>query len=258
MNRTLIVFVVALIIFTLVFFLTENINSDVVIEDELEPEILVSVYQVENDVNKRDIVEKDLLTITKISLKDFELKQYIEVNDSDLNNNIIFRTGVKRGSLLTRDMFSIPGENDYIDLVLQENEIPYLYDDISNFSAKSLNLNTGDKISFISTTSSKSNILSSGYDDISHLVSKVIIKNSRVIQVLKEKKENSDEYNTSVVVALSPKQILSLEMARKIGDISIIPSTFSSVDMSVRSSHLLENQFGVRELRGGSKNESNY
>ena len=258
MNRTIVVLVVALGLFSLVFLLTDRNKPEVDIKEELEQEVLVSVYRVESEIKKKDLINKNLLSVTKISQNDLELQNYVEVSNSNLSDKSIFRTGVKPCSLLTKDMLSLPGDNDYIDLILQENEIPYLYDDISSFTVKSLNLNTGDKISFVSTTSSKSNVLLSGYNEIDRLVSRVIIKNSRIIQVLEEKKEDSDEYNTSIVVALSPKNLLSLEMARKIGDISIIPSALNDSYMSIRSSHFLEDQFGVRELRGGRENENNH
>ena len=40
------------------------------------------------------------------------------------------------------------------------------------------------------------------------------------------------------------------EIAEKIGDVNIIPSEIENRYLSIRSSDLLETQFGVRELRG--------
>ncbi|POF48888.1 pilus assembly protein CpaB, partial [Vibrio vulnificus] len=54
----------------------------------------------------------------------------------------------------------------------------------------------------------------------------------------------------SLVIALKVPQVLKLEMAQKIGDISIVPSSVAKRYLSIRSSDILEDQFGVRELRG--------
>ncbi len=52
------------------------------------------------------------------------------------------------------------------------------------------------------------------------------------------------------MIALKVPQVLKLEMAQKIGDISIVPSSVAKRYLSIRSSDILEDQFGVRELRG--------
>ncbi|ELV8675103.1 pilus assembly protein CpaB, partial [Vibrio vulnificus] len=90
--------------------------------------------------------------------------------------------------------------------------------------------------------------------DIGHLVSKIIISDAKVIQVIKSERNvnttKASESQNSLVIALKVPQVLKLEMAQKIGDISIVPSSVAKRYLSIRSSDILEDQFGVRELRG--------
>ncbi|MFA0678568.1 pilus assembly protein CpaB, partial [Vibrio sp. 10N.222.51.A6] len=115
-------------------------------------------------------------------------------------------------------------------------------------------LTPGDKVSFVSTTSSKSNLVENGYGDIGDLVSRVIISGARVLQVIKGSEdsdsEDAEDKKYSLVIALNMRSVLKLEMAQKIGDVNIIPSEIENRYLSIRSSDLLETQFGVRELRG--------
>lgn len=99
-----------------------------------------------------------------------------------------------------------------------------------------------------------SNLVENGYGDIGDLVSRVIISGARVLQVIKGSEdtdsEDAEDKKYSLVIALNMRSVLKLEMAQKIGDVNIIPSEIENRYLSIRSSDLLETQFGVRELRG--------
>ncbi|ELV8608593.1 pilus assembly protein CpaB, partial [Vibrio vulnificus] len=143
---------------------------------------------------------------------------------------------------------------DYMFLSLKKDEVPYYYEPSSSNIIENITLQPGDSVSFVSTTSSRSNLLENGYKDIGHLVSKIIISDAKVIQVIKSDRNvnstKTSESQNSLVIALKVPQVLKLEMAQKIGDISIVPSSVAKRYLSIRSSDILEDQFGVRELRG--------
>lgn len=132
--------------------------------------------------------------------------------------------------------------------------MPYYYEPERSSIIENITLQPGDSVSFVSTTSSKSNLLETGYQDIGDLVSKIIISDAKVIQVIKSEKDDkesgAEKSPNSLVIALKVPQVLKLEMAQKIGDISIVPSSVAKRYLSIRSSDILEDQFGVRELRG--------
>lgn len=132
--------------------------------------------------------------------------------------------------------------------------MPYYYEPERSSIIENITLQPGDSVSFVSTTSSKSNLLETGYQDIGDLVSKIIISDAKVIQVIKSEKDDkesgAEKSQNSLVIALKVPQVLKLEMAQKIGDISIVPSSVAKRYLSIRSSDILEDQFGVRELRG--------
>ncbi len=139
-------------------------------------------------------------------------------------------------------------------LSLNDGELPYFYEVTGIGVVQTSTLTPGDKVSFVSTTSSKSNLVESGYGDIGDLVSRVIISGARVLQVIKGSEDtdsqDAEDKKYSLVIALNMRSVLKLEMAQKIGDVNIIPSEIENRYLSIRSSDLLETQFGVRELRG--------
>ncbi|NMS18915.1 pilus assembly protein CpaB, partial [Vibrio parahaemolyticus] len=135
-----------------------------------------------------------------------------------------------------------PGDRDYMFLSLRKDEVPYYYEPEGSNIIENLTLQPGDSVSFVSTTSSKSNLLETGYQDIGDLVSKIIISDAKVIQVIKHDRDENDSSSekkpNSLVIALKVPQVLKLEMAQKIGDISIVPSSVAKRYLSIRSSDI--------------------
>ncbi|MFA0026018.1 pilus assembly protein CpaB, partial [Vibrio sp. 10N.261.49.A5] len=85
---------------------------------------------------------------------------------------------------------------------------------------------------------------------INNLTSNVIIDGARVLQVVKSNDEEDEDKEHSLIIALTVKQVLKLEMAQKIGAITLVPAKLAHRYLSVKSSDLIEHRFGVRQLRG--------
>ncbi|EEY37240.1 pilus assembly protein CpaB [Vibrio mimicus] len=256
MNRNIIFLLVAVTIFSTLYYLQDQLFSS---EPETQaPQIVeekkVQILVLSSDKQKSQLIDK----------KDFEV---VEINESTFNESgderredIIIRPGARyrenllNGQPLKNSHISNVGDSDFLLLSIHQDEVPYYYEVKSSGILESVPLQPGDLVSFVSTTSSESNLLQTGYQDIGNLTSKVIISNARIIQVIKgdliEGKEANDDIKHSLVIALKVQDVLRLEMAQKIGDVSIIPSGLVNRYLSIRSSDILEHQFGIRELRG--------
>ncbi|EGQ9556757.1 pilus assembly protein CpaB, partial [Vibrio parahaemolyticus] len=116
---------------------------------------------------------------------------------------------------------------------------------------EALPIQPGDRVSFVATTSSQSNLLESGYSDIDSLTSNVIIDGALVLQAMNvSEDDDSSNEDYGLIIALTVKQVLKLEMAQKIGAITLVPAKMVHKYLSVKSSDLIEHRFGVRQLRG--------
>lgn len=256
MNRVIVFFLVALAIFTTLFFVQSNYFSDdeapQATQEVVEPQI--TVYALSLDVTKSQPVKNK--TFSAQSVKESELAgaEYTAKTDLVIEPGALFKLDLAAGTYLTQSMISNPSDRDYLYLSLKKEEVPYFYQVTGIGVIQSLALTPGDLVSFVSTTSSKSNLIETGYGDIGDLVSKVIISDARVLQVIKGNEEedlkDDEDKQYSLVIALKMRDVLKLEMAQKIGDVNIIPSAIANRYLSIRSSDILENQFGVRELRG--------
>ncbi|MDW2194497.1 pilus assembly protein CpaB, partial [Vibrio sp. 1641] len=152
---------------------------------------------------------------------------------------------------LTSNLVSNPGEKDYMYLSLKKDQVPYYYLSQGSSIVEALPIQPGDRVSFVATTSSQSNLLESGYSDIDSLTSNVIIDGALVLQAMNvSEDDDSSNEDYGLIIALTVKQVLKLEMAQKIGAITLVPAKMVHKYLSVKSSDLIEHRFGVRQLRG--------
>ena len=250
MNRNISIVVITLVIFSIIYFFSQKSEDESLIEKETVEDNFVSVYQLTKDVKRGERLKRDSISTFNVKKSDLLSSDYVEANYDEIPSDSVYKNDIKSGTLLHKSQYISPGESDYLNYLLNSDELPYLYENVTSFTAKSLNLNTGDRISFISTMSGDRNVLHSGYSDIENLTSKIIINDVRVLQVFTESKGEDDEEKTSIVVSLKPKEILKLELSKKISEISIIPSSFINKNLKLKSSEILESKLRVRELRG--------
>lgn len=255
MNRAVIILFLSLAIFSTLFFLMGDMfETEEVVAEEPVVEPTVVLLELIQDAEKSGIVSKSVYKEVEVKLSEAHSNRHTLKNELNIQPGALFNRPLLKGSILSNDMISNPGDRDYMFLSLKKDEVPYYYEPSSSNIIENITLQPGDSVSFVSTTSSRSNLLENGYKDIGHLVSKIIISDAKVIQVIKSDRNvnstKTSESQNSLVIALKVPQVLKLEMAQKIGDISIVPSSVAKRYLSIRSSDILEDQFGVRELRG--------
>ncbi len=120
-------------------------------------------------------------------------------------------------------------------LSLKKDQVPYYYLSQGSSIVEALPIQPGDRVSFVATTSSQSNLLESGYSDIDSLTSNVIIDGALVLQsmnVSEDDDSSNEEYG--LIIALTVKQVLKLEMAQKIGAITLVPAKMVHKYLSVK------------------------
>ncbi|CAH7445422.1 Flp pilus assembly protein RcpC/CpaB [Vibrio chagasii] len=256
MNRIIILLLIAFSIFSTLIYINSNyISSDEEpqqVQKKEEPKVSILVAQKE--IKRSQPLTPNFYEKKFVHISDLDGYYYTLEKDIVVQPGALFKEDIREGTYLTQEMISNPGDRDYMYLSLNDGELPYFYEVTGIGVVQTSTLTPGDKVSFVSTTSSKSNLVESGYGDIGNLVSRVIISGARVLQVIKGSEDtdsqDAEDKKYSLVIALNMRSVLKLEMAQKIGDVNIIPSEIENRYLSIRSSDLLETQFGVRELRG--------
>lgn len=217
----------------------------------VENEVLVEVAFVNRAVHKADPVNANAIDIREFPESEAKQHSYVPYASIKIDSGALWAKDVNEGMQLTPDLVSNPGEKDYMYLSLKKDQVPYYYLSQGSSIVEALPIQPGDRVSFVATTSSQSNLLESGYSDINNLTSNVIIDGALVLQAMNvSEDDDSSNEEYGLIIALTVKQVLKLEMAQKIGAITLVPAKMVHKYLSVKSSDLIEHRFGVRQLRG--------
>ena len=250
MSRALIFVFVAITMFLAFFYVSDFFDQPEPVA-VVENEVFVEVAFVNRVVNKAEPVNANAIDIREFPESEAKQHSYVPYASIKIDSGALWAKDVKEGMQLTPDLVSNPGEKDYMYLSLKKDQVPYYYLSQGSSIVEALPIQPGDRVSFVATTSSQSNLLESGYSDIDSLTSNVIIDGALVLQamnVAEDDDSSNEEYG--LIIALTVKQVLKLEMAQKIGAITLVPAKMVHKYLSVKSSDLIEHRFGVRQLRG--------
>ncbi|WP_447471475.1 pilus assembly protein CpaB [Vibrio harveyi] len=250
MSRALVFVFVAITMFLAFFYVSDFFDQPEPVA-VVENEVFVEVAFVNRAVNKAEPVNANAIDIREFPESEAKQHSYIPYASIKIDSGALWAKDVKEGMQLTPDLVSNPGEKDYMYLSLKKDQVPYYYLSQGSSIVEALPIQPGDRVSFVATTSSQSNLLESGYSDIDSLTSNVIIDGALVLQsmnVSEDDDSSNEEYG--LIIALTVKQVLKLEMAQKIGAITLVPAKMVHKYLSVKSSDLIEHRFGVRQLRG--------
>ncbi|HDZ5418206.1 TPA: pilus assembly protein CpaB [Vibrio harveyi] len=250
MSRALVFVFVAMTMFLAFFYVSDFFDQPEPVA-VVENEVFVEVAFVNRAVNKAEPVNANAIDIREFPESEAKQHSYVPYASIKIDSGALWAKDVKEGMQLTPNLVSNPGEKDYMYLSLKKDQVPYYYLSQGSSIVEALPIQPGDRVSFVATTSSQSNLLESGYSDIDSLTSNVIIDGALVLQsmnVSEDDDSSNEEYG--LIIALTVKQVLKLEMAQKIGAITLVPAKMVHKYLSVKSSDLIEHRFGVRQLRG--------
>ncbi|EMH3446303.1 pilus assembly protein CpaB [Vibrio harveyi] len=250
MSRALVFVFVAITMFLAFFYVSDSFDQPEPVA-VVKNEVLVEVAFVNRAVHKADPVNANAIDIREFPESEAKQHSYVPYASIKIDSGALWAKDVNEGMQLTPDLVSNPGEKDYMYLSLKKDQVPYYYLSQGSSIVEALPIQPGDRVSFVATTSSQSNLLESGYSDINNLTSNVIIDGALVLQAMNvSEDDDSSNEEYGLIIALTVKQVLKLEMAQKIGAITLVPAKMVHKYLSVKSSDLIEHRFGVRQLRG--------
>ncbi|MCQ9085609.1 pilus assembly protein CpaB [Vibrio harveyi] len=250
MSRALVFVFVAITMFLAFFYVSDFFDQPEPVA-VVENEVLVEVAFVNRAVHKADPVNANAIDIREFPESEAKQHSYVPYASIKIDSGALWAKDVNEGMQLTPNLVSNPGEKDYMYLSLKKDQVPYYYLSQGSSIVEALPIQPGDRVSFVATTSSQSNLLESGYSDINNLTSNVIIDGALVLQAMNvSEDDDSSNEEYGLIIALTVKQVLKLEMAQKIGAITLVPAKMVHKYLSVKSSDLIEHRFGVRQLRG--------
>lgn len=214
----------------------------------------VNTVQLVRNVEKSMPIKSSDYAVISMN-EDEALANGIELGvDSEIRSGSLYRNNIEAGAFMRSDDIANAEDQDYIFLSLNKDEVPYFYEITNPGIIDAVPIEAGDKVSFVATTSSEENIKEQGYSELDSIVSKIIINNAKVIKVNETVSTDDDDVEASmnILVALKVDEVLKLEMAQKIAEVTLVPSKLSQRFISIKSSDIVQGIHGVRELRAGT------
>ncbi|WP_261858138.1 pilus assembly protein CpaB [Photobacterium sanguinicancri] len=255
MNRKIILLTVFVILASVIFYIKGVISieddNSVVQESQIE---LVSVFKLKNSVLKTHKIKSSDYIVFDLEESQARSQGLLLVSNGKLELGSIYRKDLAKDSFILSTDIANPEDDDYIYLSLGKDKIPYYYEVENSGVLEAIPLVVGDRVSFVATASSNLNIREQGYRDLGTLESRVIISNAKIIKVNRFESVDGGEIEgkkLSIIIALSSRDVLKLEMAQKISEVTLVPSNISNNYMFVGSSDIVDGIHGVRELRAG-------
>ncbi|MCF7361912.1 hypothetical protein C1N32_05430 [Vibrio diazotrophicus] len=227
----------------------EQDSKVAVVEKEVVDDPVIRIYVLNSDVKRNQLVANSTYGVLGIKQSNLEGEQYVVETDLVIENGALYTKNITSGSYLTKDMIANPSDERFFSLLLQDDEIIYRFNGDDYVGIQSSSFSYDDIVNVISTTTT----------DLNTVVSKVIISNARVIHVNKVKfnvdvpvstQVNRKSENYSLILALKKSDAIKIEMARKIGDLSVVPAKDSGNYWPVYSTDIIDNKFNIRTLHG--------
>ncbi|WP_407547180.1 CpaB family protein [Vibrio parahaemolyticus] len=215
LNRKVVFICIALGIFTLSFLLLSSDNKQSKVVKTKTPEPQEVVYVTKDKVNKSQLVTVDILNEKKVNKSEVELNGYITKTVFKSLQVPRFRADMGSGEFVTKSTIATPLDEDYVYLLLNEDETTYFYE--MNDPMQVLNLRENSNVDFV-------------FRGASNSVVKVIINNVQVVKVINKKDKDIDNSRNllGLIVALSVNDILKLKAAETFGEVSVIKSSLSN------------------------------
>ena len=150
-------------------------------------------------------------------------------------------------AIVAENLLLIPGQPEYIELLLGEDMVPYPVniDDIDGLTEL---LTPGDLVNVVLIASPDQNLANSqNLNSFKGLSVTPLLQNRRVLEI---KSGNNDR--RTVVVGLTKEEVTHMMIARRIGLLDVYKSTENALP-EVRVSDVLSDFTSVTELRGSSR-----
>ncbi|MEI8612103.1 pilus assembly protein CpaB [Enterovibrio sp. Hal110] len=221
----------------------------------IAPNVIYKVAQLNSDIRKGEILERPDIRYIKLTEED-ALKNGIS-NNIEINHisGMVAKRNINASEFIRSNDFLMPGDPGYLDAVTGEGMTPYPLN-ILRSDYIGLGISVGDFVDIIILTSDEQNIgetSNSKYiSSFRSLAVSPLIKNVKVLAI----DENDDDF-LPLTIELSRQQIAKMVIARRIGIIEVIKSSFKvqshNMDINANTHDVLPNFKSVVEIRGQTR-----
>ena len=166
-----------------------------------------------------------------------------------LGEGTLAGTYISTGAVILENQLLRPGQPAFTDFLLQPDKVPYPLVLAGNKGYNSI-LTPGDRVDVVLIATPGRNLADKQVGDAYQgLRVTPVLKSRHVVDIQKSENVTGESGNTTVIVALSHKDVSKMMIASRIGLIDVYKSTTSSLP-SVEVSDVLSDFTSVTELRG--------
>ncbi|MGL5667149.1 MAG: hypothetical protein ACRDD9_13555, partial [Shewanella sp.] len=178
-------------------------------------EDLISVYKLNSNVVKGDLVDSNLLSTVTVNKGALTSINYSDLNEIEIYPDAIFRHGLKKGEIVSNFDIVNKFDDDYGLQLLKDKEVPYWFDVSSLISNGILRPVLGDYVSFVYYKKNDSNKKIT-------VTSNIIVHRVRVLNVSEMLDPLSMTKKQQLLLAMEMDDILKIETAKLTGTVNVI------------------------------------
>lgn len=236
-------------------FLSQKSESEAPVAKKEVVEKFVKIYVIAKaNVEKGQVVQKSDFKILKLTEKQANDKGFDKDSLISFEQGSVYRNRMRRDDSVYSDSISQPNDSDYIDLILEENHIPYPIE-VSPLSIVGGVINPGsyvDVLALAGVKGSQRDLVKSKREQVS--ISPILLN----IKVLKANLKRGDSVKKSkieeesfLILELDRQQVAILKVAENISKIEIHKSlgNYPASKLNADAGDVLPDFKAIKELR---------
>lgn len=223
----------------------------------------VTVWRLTSSVERGDKLESHNLVREQMSLPEALDNGIRSDVDIKFNATTLYNTSIGEGQLLLPEYLTNEADPGYIDLLVSEGMTLYPLT-VSNKNLVSDYIRPGERIDILTVSSPRTNLAQSDHKKIGFkgVAASLFLRNVKVLSIgktddearVKATAEPSAEGYTTVIIEIPPEEVARLALAQRTMHLEVYRTLPYEQEVYADVTNVMDNYFGIEELRGSNKN----
>lgn len=235
-------------------YLTQVEPQEVVQE---KPPVMVDVVVADKSMELKHLLVKNDIKSISILEENAIVMGYIADQVFEWQEGLLVKSSVSEGQFISRDLFLSPGDDEYIDFIIEKGYVPYPIS-VSESAIVGGVIRNGTLVDIVALSSVNQNLAND--DQVGTFQSVSISPVLMAVKVLKVEQEitpatknSSEKKDTSLILELTRKQVAKLAIAKNIAQIEVHKSLGreQAEQLHADAGDVLPDYRAIKEYRAG-------
>ncbi|MDN3681432.1 Flp pilus assembly protein CpaB [Vibrio tapetis subsp. quintayensis] len=224
---------------------------------EEKPPVMVEIFVANKTMTFKHLaLRSDIKSISVLEKNAFEMG-YVPVKQFEWQDGLLVKSVVAEGQFITQELFVSPGDDEYIDFIIEKGYVPYPISVSENAIVGGL-IRNGTLVDIVALSSVNQNLAND--DQVGTFQSVSISPVLMAVKVLKVEQEitpatknTSERKETSLILELTRKQVAKLAIAKNIAQIEVHKSLGreQAEQLHADAGDVLPDYRAIKEYRAG-------